>query len=147
MPKKAEPGPICAPRGWRRARLAAVLIVLAAACQERDRLTFPDPGDGIGPVTTIDQPNGSDTTVDAGADFLVDGRTVDLDGVDTVYFLVTGGNQNFHPFRPSPPTDTVRWGLPLSTSGRSGSTITVQVYGVDLPGSQGAPSTRQVIVR
>jgi hypothetical protein len=85
--------------------------------------------------------------VDAGADFLVEGRTVDLDGVDTVYFLVTGGNQNFHPFRPSPLTDTVRWGLPLSTSGRSGSTITVQVYGVDLPGNQGAPSTRQVIVR
>jgi hypothetical protein len=122
-------------------------MVLAAACQERDRLTFPDPGDGVGPVTMIDQPNASDTTVDAGADFLVDGRTVDLDGVDTVYFLVTGGNQNFHPFRPSPPTDTVRWGLPLSTAGRSGSTITVQVYGVDLQGNQGAPSTRQVIVR
>jgi hypothetical protein len=147
MPKKGEPGRIFAPRDRRRARLAAVLVVLAAACQERDRLTFPDPGDGIGPVTVIDQPHVSDTTVDAGADFLVDGRTVDLDGVDTVYFLVTGGNQNFHPFRPSPPTDTVRWGLPLSTSGRSGSTITVQVYGVDLPGNQGAPSTRQVIVR
>jgi hypothetical protein len=147
MPKKAEPGRIFPPRGRKRARLAAVLMVLVAACQERDRLTFPDPGDGVGPVTMIDQPNASDTTVDAGADFLVDGRTVDLDGVDTVYFLVTGGNQNFHPFRPSPPTDTVRWGLPLSTSGRSGSTITVQVYGVDLQGNQGAPSTRQVIVR
>ena len=147
MPKKAEPGRILAPRGRRRPWLAAVLAVLAAACQERDRLTFPDPGDGIGPVTMIDQPHMNDTTVDAGADFLVEGRTVDLDGVDTVYFLVTGGNQNFHPFRPSPPTDTVRWGLPLSTSGRSGSTITVQVYGVDLPGSQGAPSTRQVTVR
>jgi len=147
MPKKAEPGRILAPRGGRRARLAAVLVVLAAACQERDRLTFPDPGDGIGPVTVIDQPDASDTTVDAGANFFVDGRTVDLDGVDTVYFLVTGGNQSFPPFRPSPPTDTVRWGLPLSTLGRSGSTITVQVYGVDLLGNQGAPSTRQVIVR
>jgi len=146
MPKKAEPGRIWAPRGRRRARLAAVLVILAA-CQERDRLTFPDPGDGIGPVTMIDQPNASDTTVAAGADFLLDGRTVDLDGVDTVYFLVTGGNQNFPPFRPSPPTDTVRWGLPLSTTGRSGSTITVQVYGVDLQGNQGAPSTRHVIVR
>jgi hypothetical protein len=147
MPKKAEPGQICAPRGRRRARLAAILVVLAAACQERDRLTFPDPGDGIGPVTTIDQPNGSDTTIDAGADFLVSGRTVDPDGVDTVYFLVIGGNQNFNPFRPSPPSDTVRWGLPLSTTGRSGSTITVQIHGVDLQGNQGAPSTRQVIVR
>ena len=146
MPKKAEPGRIWAPRGRRRARLAAVLVILAA-CQERDRLTFPDPGDGIGPVTMIDQPNASDTTVAAGADFLLDGRTVDLDGVDTVYFLVTGGNQNFPPFRPSPPTDTVRWGLPLSTTGRAGSTITVQVHGVDIQGNQGPPSTRQVIVR
>jgi hypothetical protein len=147
MPKKAEPGRIWAPRGRRRARLAAMLVVLAAACQERDRLTFPDPGDGIGPVTTIDQPSASDTTVDAGADFLVSGRTVDPDGVDTVYFLVTGGNQNFNPFRPSPPADTVRWGLPLSTTGRSGSTMTVQIHGVDLQGNQGPPSTRQVIVR
>jgi hypothetical protein len=147
MPKKAEPGRTVAPRGWKRARLAAVLVVLAAACQGRDRLTFPDPGDGIGPVTMIDQPNGSDTTVDAGPDFFVNGRTVDPDGVDTVYFLVTGGNQNFNPFRPSPTTDTVRWGLPLSTFGRSGSTITVQIYGVDLQGNQGAPSVRQVIVR
>jgi hypothetical protein len=147
MPKKAEPGQICAPRGRSRARLAVMLVVLAAACQERDRLTFPDPGDGIGPVTMIDRPNGSDTTVDAGADFLVSGRTVDPDGVDTVYFLVIGGNQNFNPFRPSPPSDTVRWGVPLSTTGRSGSTITVQIHGVDLQGNQGAPSTRQVIVR
>ena len=147
MSKKEEPGQIRAPWGRRRARLAAVLVVLAAACQERDRLTFPDPGDGIGPVTTIDRPNGSDTTVDAGADFLVNGRTVDPDGVDTVYFLVIGGNQNFNPFRPSPTADTVSWGLPLSTTGRSGSTITVRVYGVDLQGNQGVPSTRQVIVR
>jgi hypothetical protein len=147
MPKKAEPGRIWTPRGRRRAQLTALLVVLAAACQERDRLTFPDPGDGIGPVTMIDQPNASDTTVDAGADFLVSGRTVDRDGVDTVYFLVTGGNQNFNPFRPSPPADTVRWGLPISTTGRSGSTITVQIHGVDLQGNQGPPSTRQVVVR
>jgi hypothetical protein len=147
MPKMAEPGRIFASRGPLRARLGLVLVLLAAACQERDRLTFPDPGDGIGPVTMIDQPNGSDTTVDAGADFVVTGRTVDRDGVDTVYFLVIGGNQNFNPFRPSPTTDTVRWGLPLSTTGRAGSTITVQVHGVDIQGNQGAPSTRQVIVR
>jgi hypothetical protein len=147
MPKKAKPRRIFASWGRRRAWLGPVLVVLAPACQERDRLTFPEPGDGIGPVTMIDQPNGSDTTVDAGADFFVNGRTVDPDGVDTVYFLVIGGNQNFNPFRPSPPADTVRWGLPLSTTGRSGSTITVQIHGVDSQGNQGAPSTRQVIVR
>jgi hypothetical protein len=147
MPKKAKPGRTFASRGRKRAWLGPLLVVLAAACEERDRLTFPEPGDGIGPVTTIDQPNGSDTTVDSGADFFVNGRTVDPDGVDTVYFLVIGGNQHFNPFRPSPATDTVRWGLPLSTTGRSGSTITVQIHGVDSQGNQGAPSTRQVIVR
>jgi hypothetical protein len=147
MPRKADPEGRVVDLGRWRAWLALVLLLLATGCEERERLTFPEPSDGIGPVTTIDQPNGNDTTVDAGADFLVSGRTVDLDGVDTVYFLVIGGNQNFHPFRPSPPTDTVRWGLPLSTTGRSGQTMTVEIHGVDLEGNQGAPSTRQIIVR
>jgi hypothetical protein len=147
MSEKAKPGQNPALRGRWRARLSPILVLFAVACNTRDRLTFPDPGDGIGPATTIDQPNGSDTTVSAGADFVVQGRTVDLDGVDSVYFLVIGGNQHFSPFVPSSPTDTVRWGLPLSTTGRSGSTITVQVYGVDIQGNQGPPSTRQVIVQ
>jgi hypothetical protein len=147
MPEKSEPGQNPALWCRWRARLSPVLVLFLAACNTRDRITFPDPGDGIGPATTIDQPNGSDTTVPAGPDFVVQGRTVDPDGVDTVYFLVIGGNQNFGPFKPSSPTDTVRWGLPLSTTGRSGSTITVQVYGVDIQGNQGAPSTRQVVVQ
>jgi hypothetical protein len=147
MSEKAKPGRITASWGRWWARLALVLLGLAAACQARERITFPDPSDGIGPVTMFDQPNGSDTTVTAGADVVVQGRTVDPDGVDTVYFLVVGGNQHFGPFVPRPPTDTVRWGLPLSTTGRSGSTMTVQIYGVDRQGNQGGPSTRQVIVR
>jgi hypothetical protein len=147
MSRKGKPGRVPATGSRWSVRLVPVLVLLAAACETRDRLTFPEPSDGIGPVTMIDRPDASDTTVDAGADFLVSGRTVDPDGVDTVYFLVIGGNQHFNPFRPSPPTDTVRWGLPLSTFGRSGSTITVQAYGVDILGNQGAPSTRQVIVR
>jgi hypothetical protein len=122
-------------------------MLVAAGCEERDRLTFPEPSDGIGPVTTIDQPNGPDTTIDAGPQFLVQGKTIDLDGVDTVYFLVIGGNQGFPPFRPNPASDTVRFGLQISTTGRSGQTMIVQVRGVDSQGNQGAPSTRQIIVR
>jgi hypothetical protein len=132
-------------RSW--AWVIAGLMGLASACEERDRLTFPTPGDGIGPITTIDQPNGSDTTVRAGPDFFVNGRTIDPDGVDTVYFLVTGGNQNFNPFRPVPPTDTVRFGLPITTSGRSGQTILVQIHGVDTQGNQGGVSTRVITVQ
>jgi hypothetical protein len=131
----------------KKAKVAPILMLLAAACQERERLTFPDPGDGVGPVTTIDQPNGSDTTVAAGPEFFVNGRTIDLDGVDTVYFVVIGADQNFQPFRPNPPADTVRFGLPLSTVGHSGDTFTVQIHGVDSQGNTGRPSIREIIVR
>jgi len=120
---------------------------LIMACDERDRLTFPTPGDGVGPVTMIDQPNGSDTTVAAGPEFFVNGRTIDPDGVDTVYFLVSGGNQNFQPFAPRPASDTVRFGLPLATSGRQGDTMLVQIHGVDSQGNSGNTSVRRIVVR
>jgi hypothetical protein len=122
-------------------------MVVLGACEARERLTFPDPSDGIGPVTTIDQPNGTDTTVDEGPEFFVNGRTIDRDGVDTVYFLVVGGNQQFQPFRPRPPDDTVRFGVPLSTIGRAGQTMIIQIHGVDIQGNQGGPATRRIIVR
>jgi hypothetical protein len=120
---------------------------MLAGCDERDRLTFPDPGDGVGPVTMIDQPLGGDTTVPAGPEFFINGRTIDPDGVDTVYFFVTGGNQSFPAFVPRPASDTVRFGLPLVTSGRSGDTIRVQIHGVDSQGNQGNTSSRQVVVQ
>jgi hypothetical protein len=127
--------------------IAPCLAGLIAGCEERERLTFPDPGDGVGPVTLIDQPNGPDTTVTAGPQLFVSGRTIDPDGVDTVYFLVTGGNQNFQPFRPSPPTDTVHFGLQIVTSGQSGDTISVGVLGVDSQGNRGAISSRRVFIQ
>jgi hypothetical protein len=146
MPRRREP------RSWGGAAsrwwvvVAPAIGALASACDERDRLTFPSPGDGVGPVTMIDQPNGSDTTVPAGPDFFVNGRTIDPDGVDTVYFLVSGG-QHFQPFRPTPPTDTIRFGLPITTFGLSGTTIQVQIHGVDTHGNQGAPSSRRIDVQ
>ena len=121
-------------------------VVLLVGCEERDRLTFPTPSDGVGPITMIDQPNGSDTTVSAGAEFFINGRTIDPDGVDTVYFLVTGGNQTFQPFVPRPPSDSVRFGLPLTTTGRSGDTMLVQIHGVDSQGNRGNTAIREVVV-
>ena len=125
---------------------AGCVVLLLGACEERDRLTFPTPSDGVGPVTMIDQPSGSDTTVPQGPDFFVNGRTIDPDGVDTVYFLVSGGNQTFQPFRPNPPTDTVRFGLPITTTGHAGDTILVQIFGVDSEGNRGDASSRQIAV-
>jgi hypothetical protein len=121
--------------------------LLGSACEERDRLTFPTPSDGVGPITLIDRPNVGDTIVSAGPDFVLQGRTIDPDGVDTVYFLVTGGNQNFNPFRPSPPDDTVRFGLPLTTTGLVGDTIHVEILGVDSEGNRGPSSSRQIVVQ
>jgi hypothetical protein len=148
MPERGK-GERAAGRGVRGSRWLISLVVggLAAACAERDRLTFPNQSDGIGPVTLIDRPGEGDTTIDAGPTFFVNGRSIDRDGVDTVYFLVSGGNQGFPPLRPSPPADTARFGVPLSTNGRSGQAIQLQIYAVDGQGNQGAPATRQIIIR
>jgi hypothetical protein len=132
---------------WRLAVLA-VLAGVSGACHERERLTFPNsPGDGVGPFTTIDQPNGPDTTVPAGPQLFISGRTIDPDGVDTVYFLVTGGVQTFQPFLPNPPTDTVHFGLQIVTSGQSGDTVSVAVLGVDSQGNRGNVSSRRVFIQ
>jgi hypothetical protein len=118
------------------------MVLIGTGCDERDRLTFPSPDDGVGPVTRISQPDAADTTIASGAAFFVNGRTIDPDGVDTVYFLVTGGNHNFQPFTPNPPTDTLTFGVPIITAGQAGVTYTVRVYGVDALGNQGDTSTR-----
>ena len=130
-------------RGF-RALTGLLAGTLFLGCSERDRLTFPSPGGGIGPTTTIDMP-AQDTTVAAGPDFVVAGRTIDLDQVDTVYFLTAGGVSNFQPF--IGPQDTVRFGLPLTTNGQSGQTVIVQVFGTDHLGNRGDTATRVVHVQ
>ncbi len=147
MPKMRKSLRIRADGACRRALAAASLMLLVVGCNERDRLTFPTPSDGIGPVTTIDQPNGADTTVFPGSDFFVNGTTVDPDGVDSVYFFVIGGDQNFSPLSPKPTQTTVRFGIPLTTFGHAGETFQIQVYGVDVLGNQGGTSTRQIHIR
>lgn len=134
----------------RRVAIPLIALWLGIGCAERDRLLIPsgpDPGDGAGPVTSIERPNGPDTTVPAGPQFFVNGRTVDPDGVDTVYFLVIGGSDNIPPFRPNPASDTVRFGLPISTAGHEGDTLHVQVFGVDLSGNRGATASRRIFVQ
>jgi hypothetical protein len=132
---------------WQSVLIVAVTIVLGTGCDERERLTFPTPSDGVGPVTFIDQPNGADTTVLAGALFSVQGSTNDPDGVDTVYFFVTGAGQGFSPFTPELSQTTVRFSLPLATFGYSGETFEVQVYGVDALGNRGGTSSRLIHIR
>jgi hypothetical protein len=146
MPKRRE-RPLAGEsyRRW-RAVVAPVAILFAGACDERDRLTFPPPDDGVGPVTMIDQPLADDTTVFAGSELFVSGRTVDPDGVDSVYFFVTGGTHELSPVKPNPPVDTVRFGFEIVTFGLAGDTIQVQIHGVDSHGNRGMPTHRRIVV-
>jgi hypothetical protein len=132
---------------WRSALIVLTTVVLGTGCDERERLTFPTPSDGVGPVTFIDQPNGADTTIIAGALFSVQGSTTDQDGVDTVYFFVTGAGQGFNPFTPELSQTTVRFSIPLATFGYAGQTFEVQVYGVDALGNRGGTSSRLIHIR
>jgi hypothetical protein len=131
---------------------AAAFLTLAialAACNERDRLTFPSNGPGgdddQGPVTVIDNPS-TDTTLDEGDAFVLSGRSLDTTGVDTVYFDVEGGGVNFLPL-PGEGQDTVRFGLVIPTIGNLGQTITITVHAVDLRGNRGTTSIRRLSIR
>lgn len=123
------------------------LLLLLTACTTRDRIGVPGPtgpSGGAGPTTTIDVP-GTDTTVTAGPNFVVAGRTIDPDGVDTVYFETEGGLTTFPPFTGG--NDTVRFGLPLTTGGLVGDSILVRVFGTDRLGNRGDTATRWIRVQ
>jgi hypothetical protein len=122
------------------------IAFLLAGCDERERLTFPssEPGDDVGPVTTVDHP-AADTVITEGDLLVLSGRTVDPSGVDTVYFLLQGSNQGFLPFAAGG-EDTVTFGLPISTIGLSNVTVTVEIFGVDIEGHRGGPVSRRLSI-
>ena len=126
---------------------ALLLLALLTGCDERERLTFPsnEPGDDdVGPVTRIEVPS-VDSFLTEGDPFIVAGRTVDTSGVDTVYFEIVGSGQAFLPVS-GEGQDTVAFGLPISTIGRSGTNLFVRVRGVDLLGNQGLTAVRQISI-
>ena len=126
---------------------ALLLLGLGSGCSTRDRLTFPGTGPGPvgdGPVTVIDDP-GQDTTVLAGPAQFVSGTSTDPDGIDTLYFETVGGLTSFQPAIHA--GTFFRFGLPLTTTGLSGQTITVRVFGTDALGNRGDTAMRQVTVQ
>lgn len=126
--------------------IGVVALVTGLACNTRDRPTFPTGNgpDAVGPSTTIDEPTG-DTTVAAGPAVFVNGRTLDDDGIDTLYVLTEGGVTAFAPFvRPRSP---FRFGLPITTNNLSGHVITVRIFGTDRLGNRGDTATRQITVQ
>ena len=128
--------------------ISPILLALLLGCGERERLTFPsnEPGDDEeGPITTIETPS-IDTALTDGDFFVVGGRAVDPNGVDTLYFEVFGTGQSFLPF-PAGGEDTVSFGIPISTIGLSGTTVIVRVRAVDVLGNPGLATSRQLSIQ
>jgi len=119
-------------------------LVLLVACGTRERFVFPseNPGDGAGPTTEIIRP-AADTAVIEGDLLILQGRSFDPDGVDTVYLAIGSVNQAFAPIL-GQGKDTVDFSEQFSTLGHLGETVTVQAYGVDLLGQQGSIVSRQI---
>lgn len=125
--------------------LPLLLLALLAGCEERDRLTFPsnEPGgDEEGPVTTIDNPS-VDSVLTEGDFFVVGGRSVDSNGVDTVYIEAVGSGQAFLPLIGGG-EETVDFGIPVPTIGLSATTVIIRVRAVDVLGNQGLTAIRQL---
>lgn len=131
---------------WRRALLVGGLgAVLLAACSERARLIFGPDAAGAGPHTVVDEPETGSVRVPAGPFATVAGRAIDDDGVDTLYVRVVGGEQ-FGPQTPEEPTDTLRFILPIATSGHKGDTLTVLIFATDTKGVRGDTAARTLFV-
>ncbi len=131
-----------------RGGLACAVTAVLAGCGERDRLTFPveDPGDGVGPFTTITRPDAGDTLVDAGEPFVLEGYTTDHDGVDSVFFAVAGAGVVYPPLAGAS-ADSVRFAIQLPTADLRGDTIFVRVFAVDQLGDPGRAALRQIRIR
>jgi hypothetical protein len=119
---------------------------LGAGCGDRDRITFPEenpPGDGLGPHTIITRPEVGDTVLDEGEPFVLSGISSDPDGIDLVEFDVSGAGVTYAPLD-GEGADTVRFQIQLPTFGHAGDTIKVRIFAVDLNGTSGGASSRQL---
>lgn len=132
-------------RMMRKALVPMLAGLALAACTDRERLTFPAETDGHGPITFIDTPDRPEITVPAGPGTPLNGKTIDPDGVDTVYIVLLGGNENFPPFSTGN-RDTVHFGVTINTTGLGGDTMFVLVFGTDKQGNRGDTAIRRIAV-
>ncbi len=129
-------------------RLGTIALALAGGvgCRTRERLITEAPPDGVGPRTLILAPS-ADTIVSGAGGVSVSGLSADADGVDTVYWALTGAGESFPPFSPLPVKDTVRWAIPLLIGSRLSDTIVVRAFATDVLGNRGDTAIRTIIVR
>lgn len=121
-------------------------LLMLTACGTRERLTFPTenpPGNNEGPISEVTHPEAQDTAVTSGDLLIIQGRSYDPDGVDTIYIAVSGTNQGFAPIL-GEGDDTVNFAVQLSTISDAGAHVTVQVFAVDRLGDRGPSVSRHI---
>lgn len=115
---------------------------LLLACPERNRLTGPTTGIGVGPEITITDP-AQDVTMTAGSAIFVRGVAFDEEGVDSIFFddLTTITAQSVGGI----PRAT--FSIPLDLVGAAGDIVTITIYAANLEHVRGDPVTRRIQLR
>lgn len=122
--------------------LLLLSVALVLGCPERERLTGPTSGIGVGPEVTITDP-AQDVTMTAGSAIFVKGVAFDEEGVDTIFFDDLSGR--FAQAAGGVPH--VTFSIPLDLVGSSGDTVTITVYAANLNHVRGDPVTRRIQLR
>jgi hypothetical protein len=117
-------------------------LALVLGCPERDRLTGPTTGIGVGPEITITDP-AQDVTMTAGSAILVKGVAFDEEGVDSIYFndlsTLTAQDAGGVP--------RAAFSIPLNLVGAPGETVTITIYAANREHVRGDPVTRRIRLR
>jgi hypothetical protein len=122
--------------------LFLLCLALVLACPERDRLTGPIGGNGVGPEITISDPP-QDVTMQAGSAIFIRGVAFDEDGVDSVFYddmtrlvsLPAGG------------VPRAEFAIPVDLFGAAGDTIRIVIYAANLQQVRGDQVTRRILLR
>ena len=122
--------------------LLVCAVALVLGCPERDRLTGPTTGIGVGPEVTITEPS-QDVTMTAGSAIMVKGVAFDEEGVQSI-FANDGTTITAISGRGSP---RATFSVPLNLIGASGDTVSITIYAANLQNVRGDLVTRRIRLR
>ena len=117
-------------------------VVLVLACPQRDRLTGPTTGIGVGPEITITDP-AQDVTMTAGSAIMVKGVAFDEEGVDSIFF----DDRSSASAQSAGGVPRATFSIPLNLVGASGETITITIYAANREHVRGDAVTRRIQLR
>ena len=122
--------------------LFLLALALVLACPERDRLTAPTGGNGVGPEITITDPP-QDATMQAGSAIFIRGVALDDEGVDSIYY----DNLSHLVSQPAGGLPRAEFAVPVDLFGAAGDTITVIIYAANVHQVRGDQVTRRIVLR